>query len=159
SLGVVLYAALTGRTPFEGTNFLDLLHKHRYAQFDRPQRVVPEIPYELDEVVCKLLEKDPAARPADCLVLGRQLEALRRKLERKGSVTQAAAPQEATVTENRASVDLGEGGVGPATLMSRLMREELEREKAGGPLSRALNKVWVLVPLLLLCLGVIVWTF
>ena len=34
SLGVVLYMLLTGRAPFEGTSFLDLLHKHRYAQFD-----------------------------------------------------------------------------------------------------------------------------
>src|SRR5262249_42184934 len=44
SLGVVLYTLLTGRTPFEGGNFLDLLHKHRFAQFDPPRKVVPEIP-------------------------------------------------------------------------------------------------------------------
>src|SRR5437763_353292 len=87
--GVYFYAMLTGRPPFEGNSYLDLLHKHRYAQFDRPQRLVPEIPYELDEVVCQLLEKDPAARPADCLVLSRQLQAIRRKLERKGHKTEA----------------------------------------------------------------------
>src|SRR5262249_20920021 len=50
-------------------------------------------------------------------------------------------------------------GPGAARLMSRLMREELNREKQGSPLSRAFNSVWVLLPLALLCLGVIVWTF
>src|SRR5262245_21503497 len=63
SFGVVLYTLLTGRTPFEGVSFVDLLHKHRYGQFDRPQKLVPELPYEIDDVVCELLEKDPARRP------------------------------------------------------------------------------------------------
>src|SRR5207244_7296527 len=54
SLGIVLYALLTGRTPFEGPSFLDILHKHRYAQFDPPQRIVPEIPYEINDLVCQL---------------------------------------------------------------------------------------------------------
>ncbi|MCI0456926.1 MAG: protein kinase [Gemmataceae bacterium] len=158
SLGVVLYAALTGRTPFEGASFLDLLHKHRYGQFDRPQTIVPQIPHELDEVVCKLLEKDPAARPADCLVLGRQLESIRRKLERRGHVTQAGGQHAATVAEHSAEAVL-EDAPGPATLMSRLMRDELEREKRGNLLSRAFNSAWVLVPALALVLGILVWTF
>jgi serine/threonine-protein kinase len=158
SLGVVLYNLLTGRTPFEGNSFLDLLHKHRYAQFDRPQRVVPEIPYELDELVCQLLEKDPAKRPPDCLVLGRQLEALRRRLERKGHATMGDAANSPTVAENLDDLD-DEAMVGPGTLMSRLMRSELDRQNQGGWLSRLLNHGWVLGLLLALCVGVIVWTF
>src|SRR5207248_2775992 len=68
SLGVVLYTLLTGRLPFEGATMLDLLHKHRFAQFDPPRSLLPELPYEIDEVVCQLLEKDPANRPADGLI-------------------------------------------------------------------------------------------
>ncbi len=83
SLGVVLYMLLVGRPLFEGNSVLDLLHKHRYAQFDKPQKIVPEIPYEIDEVVCQLLEKDPAKRPADCLVLGKQLDSIKKRLERR----------------------------------------------------------------------------
>src|SRR5262249_22177513 len=104
SLGVVLYTLLTGRTPLEGTSFVDLLHKHRYAQFDPPQRIVPEIPYEINDLVCQLLEKDPAKRPPDCLVLGRQLEAIKKKLGRKGSLTKAGFQTNVTVADQH--VDL-----------------------------------------------------
>jgi len=93
---------LTGRPPFTGDSFLDLLHKHRYSQFDRPQRIVPELPYEIDDIVCQMLEKDPAKRPPDCLVLGRQLDAIRRKLDRKGHATEASV-REGTVAENKAA--------------------------------------------------------
>ena len=62
SLVVVLYVLLTGRTPFRGVNVLDLLHKHLYSQFYRPQKIVPEIPYELDQLICALLAKEPAQR-------------------------------------------------------------------------------------------------
>src|SRR5262249_13901552 len=55
-LGVVLYTLLTGRTPFEGLTAADLLHKHLYGQFDRPQALVPDLPHDLDDIVCQLLE-------------------------------------------------------------------------------------------------------
>src|SRR5262249_5572400 len=37
SFGILLYTLITGRVPFEGETVLDLMHKHRYAQCDRPQ--------------------------------------------------------------------------------------------------------------------------
>jgi serine/threonine-protein kinase len=140
SFGVVLYTLLTGRPPFEGKTFLELLHKHRYAQFDPPQKLVPEVPYELDEVVCRCLEKEPDKRPPDALVLGKQLDVLRRKLERKGQMTEAGAPRQETVAEGRPDPFNPEHFPGPATLMSRLMREELERQKRGGPLARLMRR-------------------
>jgi serine/threonine-protein kinase len=156
SLGTVLYTLLTGRTPFQGPTIPDVLHKHAYAQFDRPQKLLPELPYEIDEVICQLLEKDPARRPADARVLQRQLESIGRKLERKGGSTLAGVEVGGTATDNP---QVGDGQAGPATLMSGLMREELERQKRGGLLAQLLNRAWVLVLLLLLCGGAIVWAF
>jgi hypothetical protein len=153
SLGVVLYTLLTGRTPFEGDNLVDMLHKHRYAQFDLPHKLVPELPHDLETVVCQLLAKDPAERPADGLVLHRQLDRIRRKHERKAGHTMPMPDGQADLP----ATQVGSPGPGPATLMSRLMREELEGQNKGGPLRRFLNKPVVLVLLFVLCAGSIVW--
>jgi serine/threonine-protein kinase len=160
SLGTVLYTLLIGRPPFQGESFLDLLHKHRYAQFDLPRKILPELPYEIDEVVCQLLEKDPAKRPPDCLVLSRQLDLIRRKLERKANPTRVGASDEGTLAENKPSgIMHSDFDPGQATLMSKLVREELERQKRGGPIAEFFNQWYVLVPLFLVVLGILVWTF
>jgi len=58
------------------------MHKHVNVLPERPAQLVPELPHDLDALVCQLLEKDPARRPADGMVLLRQLERIRGKLER-----------------------------------------------------------------------------
>lgn len=160
SLGVVLYTLLTGRTPFEGENLLDLLHKHRYGQFDPPQKLVPELPHEFARVVCELLAKDPADRPPDGQVLYRRLEGLRRRQEFREQSTLVVEPFSPAEAEEPTDFELRHPRApGPATTMSRLMREELERQNRGGPLAQFLNRPWVLVTLLLLAAGGIAWTF
>jgi serine/threonine-protein kinase len=148
SLGVVLYTLLTGRTPFQGDP-VALLHKHQFGQFDRPRRVVPEIPEELDDIVCELLAKEPADRPGDAGALFRRLDALRRKLGRRQPADESG-PEEAPERGGSAS--------GPATLMSRLMREELDRQNRGGPVKRFFDRPAVIVALFLLTAGFIVWS-
>jgi serine/threonine-protein kinase len=158
-LGAVLYSLLTGRPPFQGAGYLDLLHKHRYAQCDRPRRFIPDLPPEIDELVCQLLEKDPDKRPRDCILLGRQLAAIRQRLERRNSPTQVDSSEDATRTDHRLDPAHGDKLPGPATLMSGLMRDEVRRQKEGNALQRFFNRGWVLATLLALCVGVIVWTF
>jgi hypothetical protein len=157
SLGVVLYTLLTGRTPFEGENLVDLLQKHRFAQFDMPRKIVTDLPHDLETVVCQLLAKDPADRPADALVLHRQLDRIRRKLERQARHTMPRSGEDADLPATLVGVPGPDPGPGPATLMSRLLREELEGQNKGGPLRRFFNKPVVLVLLFALCVGLIVW--
>src|SRR5262249_28860740 len=127
SLGAVLYTLLTGRTPFEG-ELLDLLHKHRFAQFERPSHFVPETPPDLEDIICGLLAKEPAQRPPDASVLFRRLDSLRRKMERIAAGRSSLPP----------TIRAGDRPVppGPATLMSKLMRAELDQQNRGGPLRR-----------------------
>jgi tRNA A-37 threonylcarbamoyl transferase component Bud32 len=153
SLGVVLYTLLTGRPPFDG-EAADLLHKHVYGQFDRPIRFVPDLPPELDNLLCQMMEKDPARRPGDGLVLLRRLDCLRLKIEhkaRQATGDTAVAPTKIVLAGGQAA--------GPATLMSRLMREELERQNRGGPVKHLSRNPWIIIPLFLLTVGILVWTF
>ncbi len=154
SLGAVMYTLVTGRTPFEG-ELLDLLQKHRFGQFDRPGRIVPEIPPDLDAIICDLLAKEPVQRPPDGSVLMRRLESLRRKMTRRAA--QPGAPEATQVLEVTAANAKSQPG--PATLMSRLMREELEQQNKGGPLQRFFNKPAVLIVLFVITVGLIVWAF
>lgn len=154
SLGVVLYTLLTGREPFQGDTVLDLMQKHRYAQCDPPKRIVEDLPPLLDALVCSLLEKDPAKRPANAQVLQRQLESCRRKLERKEQPTVDTGAGEATKVDGAAPPDKGPG---PATLISRLVRGELERQQARGPIAEFFNRPVVVVASFALCVGLLVW--
>src|SRR5262249_2950666 len=43
--------------------------------------------------------------------------------------------------------------------MSRLMRQELDRQNRGGSFHQFFNRPLVLVPLFLLCIALLVWTF
>jgi serine/threonine protein kinase len=148
SLGAVLYTLLTGRTPFEG-ELLDLLHKHRFAQFDRPSRIVPDLPPDFDDIICELLAKEPAQRPPDGSVLLRRLESLSRKMDRITAQQSVLPP---TVREGDKPVKPG-----PATLMSKLMREELEQQNRGGALQRFFNRPLVLIVLFLATVGLLAW--
>jgi serine/threonine-protein kinase len=155
SLGAVLYTLLTGRNPFQGEGVLDLLHKHRFALFEKPRNLVAEIPHDLEEVVCRLLEKDPERRPPDAMVLHRQLDSIRRKEERKRQSTRLEERLAATQLERPPSVV--PDNPGPATLMSQLMRQELDRQNRGGPVARFLNRPLILGSLFLVCVGLLIF--
>jgi hypothetical protein len=169
SFGGVLYTLLTGRPPFTGENPAELLHKHCYQVPDRPQRLVPEIPHDVDGLVMQLLEKDPARRPPDGLVLLRQLERLRGKYERKqGLDTMAGAAPKDPIGDAPTEVHghdpgkfpapaAGSSFPGPATLTAGLMRQELEELNKGGPVARFFNHPLVLVAMLAACIGLIVY--
>ncbi len=66
AMGVILYEMLTGQLPFEGRAPLEILMKHVQEAPVAPGKRRPDlgIPAELDRVVLKALNKDPADRYA-----------------------------------------------------------------------------------------------
>jgi len=84
ALGGVLYTLVCGRAPFHAASAAEYMHKHCYMLPDRPQNFVPKLPLEVDDLICALMAKDPAKRPASAAALLDELEHLRGKLERKG---------------------------------------------------------------------------
>jgi serine/threonine-protein kinase len=62
SIGVVLYQALTGRTPFDGRNDFEIMVAQVKEQPSAPSASGQDVPLELDRIVLKSMAKDPANR-------------------------------------------------------------------------------------------------
>jgi serine/threonine protein kinase len=73
SLGVVLYELLTGTLPFTGSTVDELVHLHMEATPIPPSEYVPDLPKALEEIILKVLSKEPSARYRTADQLGRVL--------------------------------------------------------------------------------------
>ena len=61
-LGATLYRALTGRPLYEGSGAVEILVQVASAEPAAPRAVKPGIPKDLETIILKCLEKDPARR-------------------------------------------------------------------------------------------------
>jgi serine/threonine protein kinase len=62
ALGVMLFEALTGRTPFIGENYPALAHSHIYEEPPDPRLFNPRISLEVAQVILTALRKKPELR-------------------------------------------------------------------------------------------------
>ena len=92
ALGLVMFAMLTGSPPFRGTQLTEVIDKQRRVIPPRVASLVPDVPAELDELLARLLSKDPAQRPASALALGRLLSAIETVHMTAPGASAAAAP-------------------------------------------------------------------
>ena len=75
ALGGTLFTLVTGSPPFLGQGY-DLLKQHMLDAPPLLRSRVPDVPNELDEIVTRLLSKQPAARGRDAGDVARELEGL-----------------------------------------------------------------------------------
>jgi serine/threonine protein kinase len=76
SLGILLFHLLTGRVPFKFDNDYELMQAQIETPAPSPQQFAPEIPKELEQVVLRALEKDPANRFPSTAAFGEALQSL-----------------------------------------------------------------------------------
>ncbi|HXC17361.1 MAG TPA: protein kinase [Holophagaceae bacterium] len=73
ALGTLLYECLTGAPPFSGATPLALLRSIAEDEPVPPSRLAPEIPRDLQTIILKALEKDPARRYDSARAFGEDL--------------------------------------------------------------------------------------
>lgn len=161
SLGAVLYAMLTGRPPFSGATTGEILQKHQYSQFDRPGLYVPAIPRLLEELVCQLLEKDPAKRPPDALVVMRRLEQIRARIDFAEQQLESETPLRADANPSRLKSntqeleELQSSGTQPDPA-ARPARHSRTRRRTSAS-ATLLDNIYVLVALLGVLIAISIW--
>lgn len=85
SLGVLFYELVTGRKPFKADSAMEMFMQHVNGTFERPSRLVLDIPVWLDTLICQLLEKSPDQRPLDAHMVSTTLGTIQEKVEAQQS--------------------------------------------------------------------------
>ena len=118
-LGVVAFELLTGRRPFQGDTAATEAFAHVNAPVPSAEKLYPELPDGVDDVLERALAKDPDQRPGTCAELVAELRAAFRGAARKTRI--APAPPQVVAS-------------GPPTRRIHTAG----RQRGGGPSHRAL---------------------
>jgi hypothetical protein len=143
SVGVVLYEALVGRAPFVGA-WTDVLLRKSTLDAPAPSTLIADVPPDLDELCCALLNRDPTLRPLGADVVAR----LRKAGASSSSLRPAAAGDCAFVGRERHLAALadafeaarmgrcvtvnvgGASGMGKSTLVQRFVDDLSKQGRA-----------------------------
>jgi len=80
ALGILFFEMLTGRLPFRSGDRDELLEMQRKAKPPNPRKYRPDIPEQAEQIIAKLLEKDPDSRFRDGHHLKEELKEMQRAL-------------------------------------------------------------------------------
>jgi serine/threonine protein kinase len=96
SMGVVMYQMFTGQLPFIGKTSRELARMHRFAEPIPPSELNTFLPPQLDEVILKVLSKEPSARYRTADQLGRVLQMIYERQKSTTAESVEAFPREPT---------------------------------------------------------------
>ena len=111
SLGIVFYELVTGRKPFNADNAMEMFMQHVSGTFERPSRLVPDLPIWFDNLICQMLEKKPEHRPLDAHMVANTLNTIQEKVEAQQSAGVDAA-RSRRIDRKRDGTKLDEGDRG-----------------------------------------------
>jgi serine/threonine-protein kinase len=89
SLGIVMYETLTGKLPYTGNTSEELTRMHSEVLAVPPSKLNPQITEALDQIVLKVISKEPSSRYRNADQLGRVLSLVSSQLQDKGDTNPA----------------------------------------------------------------------
>jgi eukaryotic-like serine/threonine-protein kinase len=102
SLGIILYEMLTGQLPFNANDPDELARMHRETRPVPPRRYNPQITPTLEQILLKVLSKEPSQRYRSADQLGRVLRNLGQRPD--SYATTMVSTQSPSATQPRGSV-------------------------------------------------------
>ena len=125
SLGITLYEALTGHTPFDGENHFDIMQQHLRSRPPALAKMGAAVPSPVEKALLVALEKSAADRYGDAALFRQALEAALPSVPHGNDSTVAAAT--AAGKKSRLALGLGlavllVGGAGATFLVARQLK-------------------------------------
>ena len=74
AVGGLLYEMLSGNPPYEGSNFMEILHKKANTMPAPLATVRNDVPAQLEALIMRAMAKDPAERPPSMEALEREMQ-------------------------------------------------------------------------------------
>jgi serine/threonine protein kinase len=74
SLGATLYEVTTGQPPFDGATFAETLEKVLHREPPGPRTIAPALPVDVEAVILKAMDKEPARRYATAKEVADELD-------------------------------------------------------------------------------------
>ncbi|HXJ22033.1 MAG TPA: serine/threonine-protein kinase [Polyangia bacterium] len=152
SLGVVLYELLSGRKPFVGEQFLQVIHQILSAEPPALGTLRPALPARLTAIVERTMAKEVTARVPSVTALAEELGSLiGAGLAGSGPIAQRS-PSEAMAATAASPATI----TGPASLAPRAPTaapQAAPEERPGRPAQRRSTTAWVLIVSLLALAG------